>query len=109
MLLKLRWRQWEYRHMGYSASFLEAESISKETPHFLFLNAGTGFFNLNQKISPLSVQKNMSDGVGSQNGSIGTPLAPPPLFWLDNIFKNLFITIHQIRISVWCTIRLWGK
>ncbi len=30
--------------------------------------------------------KNICDGVGSQNGSNGTPL-DPPLFWLDNIFK----------------------
>ena len=31
--------------------------------------------------------KNICDGVGSQNGSNGTPL-DPPLFWLDNIFKG---------------------
>jgi hypothetical protein len=31
-------------------------------------------------------KKNISDGVGSQNGSIDTRLCPP-LFWLDNIFK----------------------
>jgi hypothetical protein len=31
-------------------------------------------------------QKNISDGVGSHNGSNGTPL-DPPLFWLDNTFK----------------------
>jgi hypothetical protein len=31
-------------------------------------------------------KKNISDGVGSPNGSNGTPL-DPPLFWLDNIFK----------------------
>jgi hypothetical protein len=30
-------------------------------------------------------KKNISDGVGSRNESIGTPLYPP-LFWLDNIF-----------------------
>jgi hypothetical protein len=41
---------------------------------------------LNQNISPLSVKKNISDGVGSRNESIDTPLYPP-LFWLDNIFK----------------------
>jgi hypothetical protein len=34
-------------------------------------------------------KKNISDGVGSRNESIGTPLYPP-LFWLDNIFKQLF-------------------
>jgi hypothetical protein len=34
-------------------------------------------------------KKNISDGVGSQNGSNGTPLNPP-LFWLDNIFKSNF-------------------
>jgi hypothetical protein len=45
------------------------------------------FCDLNQKISPLSVPKNTCDGVGSQNGSNGTPL-DPPLFWLDNIFKE---------------------
>ncbi len=32
-------------------------------------------------------KKNISDGVGSQNESIDTPL-DPPLFWLDNIFKQ---------------------
>ncbi len=32
-------------------------------------------------------KKNISDGVGSRNGSNGTPL-DPPLFWLDNIFKG---------------------
>ncbi len=32
-------------------------------------------------------KKNISDGVGNQNGSNGTPL-DPPLFWLDNIFKG---------------------
>ncbi len=31
-------------------------------------------------------KKNISDDVGSPNGSNGTPL-DPPLFWLDNIFK----------------------
>jgi hypothetical protein len=33
-------------------------------------------------------KKNISDGVGSRNVSIHTPL-DPPLFWLDNIFKYL--------------------
>jgi hypothetical protein len=32
-------------------------------------------------------QKNISDGGGSRNESIDTPLYPP-LFWLDNIFKT---------------------
>ncbi len=32
-------------------------------------------------------KKNISDGVGSRNGSIDAPLNPP-LFWLDNIFKD---------------------
>jgi hypothetical protein len=32
-------------------------------------------------------KKNISDGVGSRNGSNGTPLGPP-LFWLDNIFND---------------------
>jgi hypothetical protein len=31
-------------------------------------------------------KKNISDGVGSRNGSIDAPLNPP-LFWLDNIFN----------------------
>jgi hypothetical protein len=31
-------------------------------------------------------KKNISDGVGSPNGSNGTPL-DPPLYWLDNIFN----------------------
>ena len=33
-------------------------------------------------------KKNISDGVGSRNESIHTPL-DPPLFWLDNIFKGI--------------------
>ncbi len=32
-------------------------------------------------------KKNISDGVGSRNESIDTPLYPP-LFWLENIFKH---------------------
>ncbi len=32
-------------------------------------------------------KKNISDGIGSRNESIHTPL-DPPLFWLDNIFKG---------------------
>jgi hypothetical protein len=32
-------------------------------------------------------KKNISDGVGSRNESIHTPL-DPPLFWLDNIFQQ---------------------
>ncbi len=35
------------------------------------------------------LKKNISDGVGSRNESIDTPL-DPPLFWLDNIFKRLY-------------------
>jgi hypothetical protein len=31
--------------------------------------------------------KNICDGVGGQDESNGTPL-DPPLFWLDNIFKQ---------------------
>jgi hypothetical protein len=31
--------------------------------------------------------KNIGDCVPSRDKSIGTPL-DPPLFWLDNIFKN---------------------
>jgi hypothetical protein len=45
------------------------------------------FCDLNQKISPLSVQKKYQHGVGSRNKSIDTALYPP-LFWLDNIFKE---------------------
>jgi hypothetical protein len=44
--------------------------VKKESTFFFSLNAENGFFkNLNQKISPLSVQKNISDGVESRNGS----------------------------------------
>ncbi len=57
--------------------FLVAESISNETPHFFCPHAGIGFCDLNQKISPLSDKKNISDGVESKNGSISTPLDPP--------------------------------
>jgi hypothetical protein len=32
-------------------------------------------------------KKNISDGVGSRNELIHTPL-DPPLFWLDNIFNK---------------------
>jgi hypothetical protein len=34
------------------------------------------------------LNKNICDGVGVQDESIGTPLYPP-LFWLDNIFKAM--------------------
>jgi hypothetical protein len=33
-------------------------------------------------------KKNICDGVGVQDESIGTPLYPP-LFWLDNIFNEV--------------------
>jgi hypothetical protein len=32
-----------------ASEFLVAESISKETPHFLTLNAGTGFLQFKSK------------------------------------------------------------
>jgi hypothetical protein len=68
---------------------LVAESISKETLHFFALNAGTGFCDLNQKISPLSVKKNISDGVGSRNESIDTPLYTPLFFgWTISLNKE---------------------
>jgi hypothetical protein len=52
------------------------------------LNAKTGFFAIYVVRLALYVcLKNICDGVGSQNGSNGTPL-DPPLFWLDNIFKS---------------------
>ncbi len=35
-------------------------------------------------------KQNISDGVGSRNGSNGTPLNPP-LFWLYNIFKGIYV------------------
>jgi hypothetical protein len=57
------------------------------------------FCNLNQKISPLSVQKNISDGVGSRNESIHTPL-DPPLFWLDNIFKIKNLEYQEQKIFI---------
>jgi hypothetical protein len=34
------------------------------------------------------LKKNICDGVGGQDESNGTPLYPP-LFWLDNIFKQM--------------------
>jgi hypothetical protein len=45
------------------------------------------FYNLNQKISPLSVPKKYRDCVPGRDESIGTHL-DPPLFWLDNILKE---------------------
>ncbi len=46
------------------------------------------------------LKKNICDGVGVQDESIGTPLYPA-LFWLDNIFKKQGrkITDRTIRIS----------
>ncbi len=42
---------------------------------------------------------NISDGVGSQNESIDTPLYPP-LFWLDNIFNvKLHFRCEKINIQ----------
>jgi hypothetical protein len=40
-------------------------------------------------------KKNISDGVGSRNGSIDAPLNPP-LFWLDNIFKFKTFSLHLL-------------
>ncbi len=41
------------------------------------------------------LKKNISDGVGSRNELIDTPLDPPP-FWLDNIFNiQNFLTAQQ--------------
>ncbi len=40
-------------------------------------------------------KKNISDGVGSRNESIHTPL-DPPLFWLDNIFNSSLILIYLL-------------
>jgi hypothetical protein len=45
---------------------------------------------LRREISPLRVSKNICDSVGSRNGSNGTPIYPH-LFWLDNIFKIIFV------------------
>ncbi len=36
--------------------------------------------------------KNSCDGVGGQEESNGTPL-DPPLFWLDNIFKQWKVSV----------------
>jgi hypothetical protein len=44
-------------------------------------------------------KKNISDGAGSKNKSIDTPL-DPPLFWLDNIFKRkLRLSAIQVKIE----------
>jgi hypothetical protein len=40
-------------------------------------------------------KKNISDGVGSRNESIATPLYPP-LFWLDNIFNKQKIALRAL-------------
>jgi hypothetical protein len=69
---------------------LVAESISKETPHIFVPKRWNRFFAIYVVRLALYVcLKNIRDGVGSQNGSNGTPL-DPPLFWLDNIFKKVF-------------------
>ncbi len=65
------------------------------------------FLNLNQKISPLSVQKNISDGVGSRNDWNGTSLNPP-LFWLDNIFKQVQNSIALTALVYLITNALGG-
>jgi hypothetical protein len=52
------------------------------------------FCNLRREISPLCVQKNICYGIGSRNGFNGTPLYPP-LFWLDNIFKQMCINDNK--------------
>ncbi len=56
--------------------------------------------------------KTICDGVGGQDESNGTPL-DPPLFWLDNIFKLLFIlgsclTHHIYDEVLVCTNKLSG-
>ncbi len=58
----------------------------KDSTYFWHYTLKPVFWGLNQKISPLSVPKNIGDCVPSQDASIGTPLHPP-LFWLDNIFS----------------------
>ncbi len=45
------------------------------------------FCNLRREISPLRVSKKYLRLYRKSNGSNGTPLYPP-LFWLDNIFKE---------------------
>ncbi len=70
-----------------ASEFLVAESISKETTHIYVPKRWNRFFAIYVVRLALYVcLKNICDGVGSQNGSNGTPL-DPPLFWLDNIFK----------------------
>jgi hypothetical protein len=47
-------------------------------------------------------QKNICDGVGVQDESIGTPLYPP-LFWLDNIFNSIlfaWLLLLDVLIAV---------
>ncbi len=41
--------------------------------------------------------KNICDGVGGQDESNGTPL-DPPLFWLDNIFKEK--SVKEARLCI---------
>ncbi len=55
-------------------------------------------------------KKNISDGVGSRDGSNGTPLNPP-LFWLDNIFKYFFDTFDDddYCVQVWHDIACYHK
>ncbi len=85
--LNIRWRHWEYCHMACGAMFLVAESISKETPHIFVPKRWNRFFAIYVVRLALYVcLKYICDGVGRQNGSNSTP--HPPLFWLDNIFKE---------------------
>jgi hypothetical protein len=58
--------------------------------------------------------KNICDGVGGQDESNGIPLYPP-LFWLDNIFKQIaFFRIKSLaeqKVTKWQQLNVgrgWG-
>ncbi len=53
--------------------------------------------------------KNICDGVGGQDESNGTPL-DPPLFWLDNIFKqHLHYKLLRYHLKKFDNVERLGK
>jgi hypothetical protein len=43
--------------------------------------------------------KNIGDYVRSLGESIGTPLEPPPIIWLDNISDYSFLRVDSSRVK----------
>ncbi len=102
MSSQLRWRSLTYCHRGCRATskrafkFLVAKVTYKMTPRLFTPKCWNRFFAIYVVRLALYVcLKNICDGVGGQDESNGTPL-DPPLFWLDNIFKEK-VHFHQIE------------